>query len=602
MGTIAFRTRVESWLRRPVGRSGLAVTIVALAAGPAFLFFDPVDIIPRRGHVAREPLAIYTLFSDDVAYVSASRNWERTTSNLFVPHNTHIVPAWRLLTLALVTVAGSLTRLPEVLAVACYSILVAVMLLTGRLVARETGRVLLGLVAMVLVGTTSLMLAPATWYSAGQPVWAAFGVLATLWYAQSYRRSGQKLALALTAVSAPLAGWLWTIGHMAGPVGAVYLWVDGRRRCRVAAVVPLAATILAVALGLALGGRRIDSTVSFHGRTARQAFSPVQALYHTGQAISENLVFGNLGLTVHTTQTQGAIFSLCVLVPWSSRWWIPRLRSLGAGARLRESAAARGSTGALGPLECAGAALVLGSYWVEWVFRGYMEYQYLRPFSLRVFVPWYDAVPQVGAVLLVTGWWAGTRPNSAGLSTASIRQSPTWSGILGIGALAIVLIALNRPRVDLAVRNSVPSLLPWEREHDPKLFPTLGQQTMRANILLLSRAEWQRKYLRRLDRCEVTARRLGLGRDSIRAAFGRQWIPATFHTVRDFQYQLYDAAAVLDLPEQGQPVDLATIRSALAEFLADQGEPRPFWLEPTVPWPPAPVAAESERTVLALPD
>jgi len=95
---------------------------------------------------------------------------------------------------------------------------------------------------------------------------------------------------------------------------------------------------------------------------------------------------------------------------------------------------------------------------------------------------------------------------------------------------------------------------------------------------------------------------LGLGRDSIRAAFDRQWIPATFHTVRDFQYQLYDAAAVLDLPEQGQPVDLATIRSALAEFLADQGEPRPFWLEPTVPWPPAPVAAESERTVLALPD
>ena len=45
--------------------------------------------------MAREPLGLYLLFSDDIAYVSASRNWQRTVQTLFEPHNTHIVPAWR---------------------------------------------------------------------------------------------------------------------------------------------------------------------------------------------------------------------------------------------------------------------------------------------------------------------------------------------------------------------------------------------------------------------------------------------------------------------------------------------------------------------------
>ncbi|MFI5457414.1 MAG: hypothetical protein ACHRXM_18375, partial [Isosphaerales bacterium] len=578
MGAITLRMRIESRLRRPVGRLGLAITVLVLATAPAFLFFDPVDFIPRRGHVPREPLGIYTLFSDDVAYVSGSRTWPRTLSNLFVPHNTHIVPAWRVLTWALVTAAGRLERVPDVLAVASYAILVAVMLLTGRVVARESGQTILGLVAMVLVGTTSLMLVPATWYSAGQPLWAGFGMLATLWYAQSYRRSGRMAALALAAASAPLAGWFWTVGHLAGPVAAVYLWVDGRRWCRLAATAPLAASLLAVALSLAIGGRRIDSTISFHGRSVRNAVSPVLGLFHTGQAIPENLVFANLGLTVHTTQAQGALLSLGVILLWSSRWWLYRLRPLRAGTISRQPGPASGTTRSLCPLECAGAALVLGSYAIEWVFRGYMDYQYLRTISLRFVVPWYDAIPQIGAVLLTMGWWAATRPETARLRVITTHKSVTLWGILGVGTLAVLLIALNRPRVDAAVRNSVPSLLRSERES--KLFALPRHQTLRANLLLMGRAEWQRRHLRRLDRCEETARRMGLGRDAIRAAFVHPWIPATFIVLSPTQYDLYDAVALLDLPEQGRQVDPPTVRGALAEFLAEDSEPRPFWLGP----------------------
>ncbi len=93
-------------------------------------------------------------------------------------------------------------------------------------------------------------------------------------------------------------------------MAAVYLWVDGRRRCRIAAAVPLAATVIAVAVSLALASSRIESTISFHGRTVREAVSPVQGLLHTLQAIPENLAFGNLGLAVQTTPAQGAVLTL----------------------------------------------------------------------------------------------------------------------------------------------------------------------------------------------------------------------------------------------------------------------------------------------------
>ncbi len=154
-------------------------------------------ITGRGAGISREPLALYLLYSDDIPYISASHNWERTVSNLFEPHNTHIVPAWRVLTWALVRSAGSLERVPQVFAVASYSILIAVMLLAGRLTARETGRTAVGLGAMALLGTTSVMLTPASWYSAGQPLWAGFGILSALWYAQSYRRTGSRWARAL---------------------------------------------------------------------------------------------------------------------------------------------------------------------------------------------------------------------------------------------------------------------------------------------------------------------------------------------------------------------------------------------------------------------
>lgn len=461
---------LEALNRRKVGRLGVIVLTFLIAGAPYVLFFDPVDYWPGRRHVAREPLALYVLFSDDVPYISASRNWARTVSNLFEPHNTHIVPAWRILTWALVRAAGTLERIPQVFAVASYSILVAVMLLAGRVAARESGRTAVGLAAMALIGTTSVMLTPASWYSAGQPLWAGFGILTALWYVQSYRRSGNRWALALGGAATVIAGWLWTIGHVAGPAAAVYLWCAGSRRCRRAAIAPLAATAFAVGLALGLGGRHIDSTISFHGRDVRSAANPVQGLVHTCQAIPENLVFANLGLSAQTTPNQGVLLSLLLFFAWSARAWIRR--RAGGGER------------PFSPLECAGFAIMMIAYLVEWTFRGYMEFRYLRTINLRFTVPWYDAVPQIGAVLLVAGLWTRHRPGGQKSPRAPNWTSPTQLECLGVCLLVVVLVGLNRPRVAALVRASVPSLALSER----KAFPVARLQTMRANVLLMYRA------------------------------------------------------------------------------------------------------------------
>jgi hypothetical protein len=235
-----------------------------------------------------------------------------------------------------------------------------------------------------------------------------------------------------------------------------------------------------------------------------------------------------------------------------------------------------------GPLESAGAALVIAAYAVEWTFRGYLDYQFLRTINLWFIVPWYDSIPQIGTGLLLAGWWA-SRQTKAGEPTFHSRtRQPTLRACLGVSLLVIVLIVLNRPRVESLVRASVPPLAPSELEQ----FPIPRLQTMRANVVLLDRALWQRRCLRRLDRAELVARRMGWGKDAIRAAFGHRFIPGSVAYVRPDQRDLYDAVALFDLPDRGQPGDPASVRAALAVLFAEEPQPRPGWIAPNEKWPP----------------
>jgi hypothetical protein len=441
----------------------------------------------------------------------------------------------------------------------------------------------------VLVGTTSLMLTPISWYSAGQPLWAGLGILTTLWYAQSYRRSGRWLALFLSALSAPIAGWFWTVGHMAGPSAAVYLWFDGRRGCKFAAVVPFAATVLAVVLSLFLAARRIDATTSFHGHTVREAIDPVQGFFHTTQAIPENLVFRNLGLSVFTTQSQGVLLTLGLFALWSGRWWRRRFRSRNHVDRSAEHGSGFLPNLGIHPLEFAGAAIIIGGYLVEWSFRGYLEFKFLRTINARFLVPWYDSIPQIGAALLAAGWWSSAHGGEPP-SRLMTRPTPlTWKGGLGVCLLSVLLIVLNRPRVDDLTRASAAPLL---RSEIPQ-FPSKRLLLIRANALQANEVVWQRSFLRRVDRAEAVAKRMGWNHAAIRAAVGHPWVPGTIGLLVPALYDSYDAVGLLDLPANGPPVDPAMIRAALGELFAREQEPRPAWIADEESWPPP---AEDPRT------
>lgn len=146
---------------------------------------------------------------------------------------------------------------------------------------------------------------------------------------------------------------------------------------------------MAAGVALSLGRRGISGPiVSVHGRTVSEAINInlVQGLWHTLQAIPENLMIGNLGLATESTPIQGAILIILLALVWAG--------SLRKARRWPN------------PLENSGTTLVLVSYYVERSFRGYFPFSSLR----GPIVPWHDSLPHIGAVLFAAGWWSGPPP------------------------------------------------------------------------------------------------------------------------------------------------------------------------------------------------
>lgn len=506
------------WWNRPLGRIATLTLALGIVLVPAWLFADP--------------LANYRLHSDDFEYLANSRTLGEAVANLFRPHNTHIVPTWRLLTWGVMAIAGRLANLQAVLASVAYGALVAAMLLTGRIVARESGRAWLGLVAMVALGTTSVMESSATWYSSGQTLWAALGILAMLHYLQGWRMRRGWWRLAMAVVSAWAAGGFWTIGHAAGPVGAAYLWADGRKRCRIAAAVPLAATAAAVLIALALGGRQINAKISFHGRTEKEAVNFVAGATHTLQAIPEELVFENLGLEAETTIEQGAVLTGLIVVLWLvslPRWGRPS------------------------PLEMAGGVLIVSAYYVEWSFRGYLPFS-----SLRGVVPWYDTMPHVGAVLFASGWAMRALGPTAGRGVEPVRLRQA----VGILVLQAALVVVHQPRVDALFVHGIPA---DSLEHVESKLPTPALRLAAARDLAGEFARRQRLDLAKLDLAEARARGLGAGADAIGRAFGRVEVVEI--------PKVYDAAGMLDLPATSSFNDPQRLRAAIGDLFVPSKPP-----------------------------
>jgi hypothetical protein len=486
---------------RIVARWAAAILVgLILCAGPLWLW--------------GEPLRWFFLKSDDFVYLARSRSSAALREHLFRPHNGHVVPLFLLETHALARVAGSLEALPVVLGWASYATLVVAMAAIGHVVARETGRAACGLAAMAALGLTSVLGPALLWYAAGQALAAGTMVLLMLAALQAWRARGSWWRLALGLSAATAAPLLWSAGYAAGPVGVAYLWADGRRACRRAAVVLLASPLAVAVLVWCVAGRGFAPASRLAARPLRDAL-PVEAVVaHSAQAICEALILNNLGLDAATTAGQALVACAILAGLWS---W-SRRRPGPDGPRRRRR---------INPLEAAGAAMVIITFGMIFAGRGTeTTFDNLRGLG------WYDAMAELGAVLFVSGWCSGDLPSPPPAAIAP----PGRAGLLCVVLLAAVLLALQAPRVERVIFEYDGMAAPVG-PHSP------GVVAERTRAGLAARAGAQRQALARLDRIERAARRGEVDRAGIPRAIERASVPGMPARLPDF-----DPAALLDIP------------------------------------------------------
>jgi hypothetical protein len=400
---------------------------------------------------------------------------------------------------------------------------------------------------MTFLGFSSVVGVAVRWYSAGQALWAGTAIVATVLLAREWSQKGGAWLLGSVCLGALAAPAVWSGGLVAGPAAVAYLAAKDPSRFRRPILVVVAVTAGAVLAVLVTSRRQITRTTIVWERHAGLWPRPIQAVFHSAQAVAEALFLGNLGLDAVTTHWQAVtlVLGLAGLWAWS-----------------------RGGFRRVNPLEAAGATIILGSYLLVYAFRGNLPYSSLRP------VIWYHAIPQVGAVLFVTGWWTGVRragPANPGRFTR--RQA------LGLVGVMACLCVLQAPRAERALIEAAPKMGPSEAS----MFPIPELKRLRALYFKAESRDQQLRALARLDKAGAIAAQLGAGRETLRRVFG----PIKPPGLPDYQND-YDAFSLLRLPT-GAPSDSpdpARLHAALDDLLRAETQPRPVWLKPADPWPP----------------
>jgi hypothetical protein len=519
-----------TWFRGPAGVWGIASLAVLILAAATWLMADEISS--------------FALNDDDFTYIAHSRDWPTTRENLLTPNATHIVPIFRLWTWALVETSGGLSDMPRVFGAATYLALAVTAGAVGLLVKQETGQTPLGLAAVTVLGVSSVILPTAIWYAAGQALWAGSGIVLTILLARAWSIHGGGWRLGLMALAAFAAPAVWTGGLLAGPAALAYVRVKKSSWSRGELLVLAGTSALGLLLILFLTRGKINQTSLIWERHSELWPRPVQAVLHVAQAIAESLLFGNLGLDVVTTPFQAVILVLGLASLWS---W------------------SRGGPWRINPLEAAGATIVVGSYFLVYIFRGNLPYSTLRP------VVWYNAIPQVGAALFAAGWWAGLRPADP--------RPMTRLGALAVSALVVMTALMQAPRAERYFIAKMPPMTPSEA----KMFLVPFVKRERALILNAVHREQQARALARLDKVRSLSLRQKIGRQALHDAFGRLKIPGL-----QAHPGLPDAFDLLSLPGDRRPVPAGALplRDTFEDLIRPEPEPRPHWLPPSDPWPP----------------
>jgi hypothetical protein len=516
---------VRRWLERPA-----PVLLVAALAGL---------IVGIPWWILRDDLRDFALLRDDFAYVARSRDLPTLWDHLLEPHNTHVVPIFRLWTFMLVVLAGRLEYLPTAFAVSSYLGLIAAMLVMGHVVARETGQPAAALAAMTIVGISTVTHPAVTWFSASQALWAGTAALVTVALAQDWAAKGGAFRLAAVASGALLAPAVWTGGLVAGPAAIAYICTRKSLRARGPVLVVAGFTLAAILLILALSQLQIRGAGIVWERHAGLWPRPIQALLHTSQALVEVCGFANLGVDAATTSTQALalLFGLAVLHAWS-----------------------RGGLGRITPLEASGATIAVGGCLLVFAFRGNLPYSSLRTLA------WYHAIPQLGAILFAVGWWTALFTRKPGRLT--LGQA---AGVLG---LVVVFCLIQVPRAKQQLVQGAPPFSPGE----DLTFPSLDFQAARARYFKAEFHDRQVRALARLDRVDRLLANLGASPQTLRDAFGPIAIPG----IHEKQLETTDALGLLrPRPRNAYAGAALAARTAeLIDLLRPEPPPDRPWLNP----------------------
>ncbi|HJR58433.1 MAG TPA: hypothetical protein VJ813_03505 [Vicinamibacterales bacterium] len=283
---------------------------------------------------------------DDFNFLTKSRTWGETWTNLWLPMNEHVMPLSRLAAGLLMQLVPRQSAIPQAVQVQGVLAVVLGMWLLYAFVRRELGNPFYGVVAMTLWGVTSTYYECVTWYSASFFTLALDVMLAALLAAQWYRRSRRWYALAACAACCALAPAFHGTAILAGAWCALYLLYGQRDGSRVpswwlraaVAAVPLLGAVAFVAVSLTASAGRIVRAEHYRGKTIFAAFDPAEGIQNTLRTLADNQVPGAFGIwDRHSTFSWPFVLAIVAGVTvLGVIWWraTPRRRLLALGLAL----------------------------------------------------------------------------------------------------------------------------------------------------------------------------------------------------------------------------------------------------------------------------